>query len=267
MTVRHSITAPSRTPFRVLILGASGELGGALANIYAKQGHSLSLWGRNASRLAQIADRCLERGAVEANIRSLDLEDLEHAIATLTSEDEAKAIDVAIFAAGLGDIRETGRTVESAELVARLGRVNFLAPAALSAELATRMIQRGKGRIALIGSAAGFHSLPFSAAYAGSKAGLARFADALRIAAQPHGVSITLVSPGFIDTATARRVPGPKPFALSAEEAAARIAKATAGGKPHLIMPWPFALLRLIDRALPKLLRDRLLCALTPPGH
>lgn len=253
-------------PLRVLILGASGELGGALANIYAKQGHSLSLWGRNASRLAQIADCCLERGAAEANIRSLDLEDLEHAIAALALEDDAKAIDIAIFAAGLGDIRETGRTVESAELVARLGRVNFLAPTVLSAELAARMIQRGKGSIALIGSAAGFHSLPFSAAYACSKAGLARFADALRITAQPHGVSVTLISPGFINTTAARRVPGPKPFALSAEEAAARIAKATAGGKPHLIMPWPFALLRLIDRALPKLLRDSLLRALTPPG-
>ena len=46
--------------------------------------------------------------------------------------------------------------------------------------------ERGSGRIALVGTAAASHSLPFAAGYAGSKAGLARFADALRLAvAQP----------------------------------------------------------------------------------
>lgn len=150
-------------------------------------------------------------------------------------------------------------------MVARLGQVNFVAPAALASQLAGRMAARQRGGIVLIGSAAAFHALPFAAAYAGSKAGLARFASALAIAMRPHGVRVTLASPGFIDTAAARRVPGPKPMAMSADRAAARIARAATHGTAHAVMPWPFALLRLIDRALPAFLRNRLLLSLTPP--
>jgi len=95
-----------------------------------------------------------------------------------------------------------------------------------------RMAARQAGSLVLIGSAAAFHALPFAAAYASSKAGLARFAEALRIALQPHGVKVTLVSPGFVDTAAARQVPGPKPGMLPPAVVAARIVAAGERGEP-----------------------------------
>lgn len=251
---------------RVLITGASGELGGAVALTYARIGADLSLWGRDVARLERIAATCEAAGAARASIRSLDLTEIEAAVAAVAIEDDTAPFDIAVFASGLGDIRAEGAAVESAALVARLAMVNFVSPAALAAELAARMAARGSGSIVLIGSAAAFHALPFATAYAASKAGLARFADALRINVAPRGVNVTLVSPGFIDTAAARRVPGPKPMVMSPERAAERIVAAAARSKAHLIMPWPFALLRLIDRTLPRPLRDRLLRALTPPG-
>jgi short-subunit dehydrogenase len=251
---------------RILITGASGGLGGALARHYAAPGHVLSLWGRDRARLDAVAAACRAAGAV-VEIRALDLSDIAAALAAVASEDDAGAIDLAILAAGQGDIRGSGALVEDAVQVARLGHVNYVAPSALAAALAARMAARGRGRIVLIGSAAAFHALPFASAYAGSKAGLARFADALRIGVKVHGVSVTLVSPGFIDTAAARRTPGPKPFSLTAAEAAARIARAAAQGRTHVVMRRPFAVLRWFDRALPRVARDRLLIALTPPGH
>lgn len=254
-------------PSRVLIVGASGELGGALARRYAESGAALWLWGRDAARLDGIADACLKAGATSISIRSLDLRNVDEAIAAIALEDDAAAFDLAIIASGVGDIRPEGTLVEDAALVARLGLVNFVAPAAIAAELGSRMVRRKRGSIVLISSAAAFHALPFASAYAGSKAGLSRFADALRIGLHPHGVRVTLVSPGFIDTAAARRVPGPKPLRMTPADAARRIARATAGGKPHLVMPWPFALLKMIDRTVPRLLLDRLLRALTPPGR
>lgn len=171
-----------------------------------------------------------------------------------------------MVASGIGDIREDSRAFESPELVARVTKVNYLAPATLVAEMAARMAARRRGTIVLIGSAASFHALPFAAAYAASKAGLALFAEALHIAMRPHGVSVTLASPGFIDTAAARRVPGPKPLILGADDAARRIAGAAAAGQAHAIIPRPFALLRLLDRLLPMWLRARLLPSLAPPA-
>lgn len=252
-------------PKRILVTGASGGLGGALAQYCASPGTRLSLWGRDEKRLAAIADSCRARGAA-ADVRSFDLSDAAGAIAALLAEDAADPIDVALLASGLGDTRAAGEIIEDPMLVARLGQVNFVAPSAMAAALAKRMAARGGGSIVLIGSAAAFHALPFAAAYAGSKAGLTRFTQALNLAVSNQGVTVTLASPGFIDTEAARQVSGPKPLIMSPNDAAARIVKAAMRGKAHIVMPWPFALLRLIDRAMPDLLRSRLLRSLTPHG-
>lgn len=252
---------------RVLIIGASGELGGAIALGYARGGANLVLWGRDVERLGRIVSACEAAGAKNVATRSIDLTGIDAALAALTEDCEAGCFDVAVFAAGLGDIREQGLVVEDAATVARLGLVNFIAPAAMASALGARMAAQGRGSLVFVGSAAAFHALPFATAYAGSKAGLARFADALRIALRPHGVQVTLVSPGFIDTAAAHRVPGPKPLIVTADQAAARVIQAAAAGRAHLVIPWPFAILRLLDRLIPRVLRDKLLRSLTPPGH
>jgi short-subunit dehydrogenase len=157
-----------------------------------------------------------------------------------------------------------GEVADDPERIVRLGVVNFVAPSALAAALARRMARRGRGTIVLIGSAAAFHPLPFAASYSASKAGLARYAEALRIGVAKHGVRVTLVSPGFIDTRAGRATPGPRPFLLSPEKVAARIARAARRGEAHVVVPWPFRFLRVVDPLLPRRWRDRLLLGLTP---
>lgn len=255
----------AQLPNRILITGASSGLGAALARHYAAPGRTLVLWGRDRQRLEAVAMNCRRAGAQVA-VRSLDLSDSAAAIDAVGQEDDAGAIDLALLVAGMGDTRAPGDLVEDAAQVVRLGFVNFVAAAAIAAALAARMARRGEGGIVLVGSAAGFHVLPFAAAYAGSKAGIAHFAQALRLGVKQYGVRVTLVSPGFIDTASGRRVPGPQPFVLQSSDAAARIARAAARGQAHAIFPWPFILLRWLDRLLPEMLRDRLLLALTPPS-
>lgn len=259
----EGVTRPQQAN-RILVTGASGGLGGALARHYAGPGVRLSLWGRDPERLAAVADACRAAGA-SAAARSLDLADIDAALAALAAEDADDPFHLVLFASGRGDVRLPGERVEDAAMVARLGTVNFTAPAAMAAAIAGRMAARGRGGIVLVGSAAGFHALPFAAAYSGTKAGLAHFAEALRIGVRPHGVRVTLVSPGFIDTAAGRKVPGPKPMLMAPEAVAARIAQAAAAGTAHAVMPWPFAALRWVDRLLPGPLRERLLLSLTPP--
>lgn len=252
-------------PKRILVTGASGGLGSALARLHAAPDVHLCLWGRDLPRLEAAAEQCRALGA-SVTMRSLDLADGDAALRALETDDAAMHFDMAYLVAGRGDTRTPGERVESPLLALRLGQINFSAPAAMAAALASAMADRGGGRVVLIGSAAGQHALPFAAAYAASKAGLARYAQALRIAAMPLGVSVTLAAPGFIDTAAGRAVPGAKPLILSADETARRIARAAIAGKGHFVTPWPFAALRVIDRMLPSALRARLLRSLAPPA-
>lgn len=251
----------------LLLTGASGSLGRAIALEHAKAGVAMRLWGRDANRLAATAQAVTACGANAAQT-VFDLCDPVAAAQTAIAQDEEERFEIAYLVAGSGETRKSGALVEDPEQIARLSNVNYAAPAAMAAAIADRMARRGGGRIVLVGSAAGHHALPFAAGYASSKAGLARFSGALRIAVAPCGVSVMLAAPGFIDTPAARRTAeetgSARPFQISVEEAARRIVRAGQKGKRHYVTPWPFALLNALDTLLPSPLRERLLRALEP---
>jgi len=252
-------------PLSILLTGASGSLGSAIALHHARRigGANIrfQLWGRDSARLNATAKAVTAAGA-GAQETLFDLCDPVAAAQKLAEQDETERFDIAYLVAGTGETREEGALVEDPELVARAGLTNFVAPAAMAAAMADRMAERGGGRIVLIGSAAGHHSLPFASAYSGSKAGLARFADALRIAVKPHGVSVTLAAPGFLDTPNPGGRRDDPPFLLPVDEAARRIVRAGEQGKGHYITPWQFRALKALDAALPTRLRDALLSRL-----
>jgi short-subunit dehydrogenase len=246
---------------RILLTGASGLLGQELAARLARPGMRLMLWGRDAGRLEELAASCRAAGA-QAEICALDVSDHEAVFAALETQDDADPFGLALLVAGLGDTLPPNAIVEPPEQVIRLVQTNFAAPAAMASLLAERMARRGGGRIALVGTAAASHSLPFAASYAGSKAGLARFADALRLAVRDRGVSITLISPGFFGVGGSAPA---RPGEIAAGVVAEQMMAAVIAGKPELVVPRRFLLLRWFDRLLPRTLRDRILLSLRLP--
>ncbi|NHN89686.1 SDR family NAD(P)-dependent oxidoreductase [Acetobacter conturbans] len=242
----------------MLITGASGGIGRALALLYAAPGVTLVLWGRNAQRLQETAAACRECRA-HVLTREIDLADGKAAIIALRADDEATPCDTVILCAGLSDMKKTSEKTEQPEMVLELGLVNYATPAALTMAAAERMQARGGGAIALVGSVAAFHDLPFAAGYGGSKAGLARFASSARIALAPLGVRVSLIAPGFVDTAMSRRIVGPRPFLVTPENAARHIISAITENRAEVIFPWPFRVLRLIDKFTPRPLREAIM--------
>ncbi len=248
----------------ILICGASGNLGSHVARLLAPHGVRLSLWGRQMSKLKTVQASC-QHPHTQIRCRSIELTDIEAALTALRQEDDDAPFDCAFFISGAGDTREAGRRIESPAQLTKLGLLNYVAPCALAAELGERMAARGSGRIVLVGSAAATHPLPFAAGYASSKAGLSSFTESLRLALKPHGVSVTLVSPGFFAPAETQAHGYARPGEIAPALVASRLIAAAARGMSELVTPWRFFVLRWIGRLLPRPLRDRLILSLPAP--
>jgi short-subunit dehydrogenase len=114
------------------------------------------------------------------------------------------------------------------------------------------MAARKKGHIVLVGSVAAAFPLPMAPLYSGSKAGLEMFAQALSLRLRRHGVAVTLVAPGFIDTPMSQSLNEPRPFLISADQAAAIIARRLAKGRRHIVLPWQFSMILGLSKLVPR---------------
>lgn len=232
----------------ILITGASSGIGAALAHHYARAGNRLILWGRNEERLKAVAEACAA-WSTECRTAHFDLCDF----ARLNAELEAAGTpDIAILNAGLGGSLPPDRAAQDPHAAERMTAVNFTAPVIAANHLAEAMAKRGKGRIVLIGSVAASFPLPMAPVYAGSKAGLAVFAEAMDLRLKKFGVGVTLVAPGFVDTPMSRSLSEPRPFLITAEKAAAIIAANIARGRSRLVLPWPYAALCAASSLIPR---------------
>jgi short-subunit dehydrogenase len=237
----------------ILITGASSGLGAALACAYAEPGSNLLLFGRNRQRLDDTAALCRQRGATVDTV-SLDIRNIEPLMLQLREADARMPIDLAILNAGLGGIADIDRISERPERSYEMSLVNFVSPVVAATVVGELMGARGRGRIVIVGSLAEAFPLPMAPTYSGTKAGLAMFAVALELRLMKHGVGVTLVSPGFIDTPMSRSVPPPKPFLMTATDAAAIIRRKVASGSRRLVLPWQFALILTLTRWVPRAL-------------
>ena len=237
----------------ILVTGASSGIGAALARAEARPGVTLLLWGRDASRLDDVAALCRARGA-EAHTEIFDLRDTAGFAAKLAAADSATPVDLAIFNAGLGGTAPEHAAAEEPETARAIAQVNFVAPVVGANLIAEAMARRGAGQIVLIGSISESYPLPMAPTYAATKAGLRMFAEALRLRLAKHRVRVTLVSPGFIDTPMSRKVTEPKPFLMDADKAAAIISRRVARGAATIVVPWQFRVIRAVSELLPRAL-------------
>jgi short-subunit dehydrogenase len=237
----------------ILITGASSGIGAALARAHARSGVALMLWGRDAARLDDVAGQCRALGATVTS-QIFDLRDAAGFAARLAAADAATPIDLVIFNAGLGGSVPDDARAEAPETAQAVAEVNFVAPVVGANVMADAMAKRGAGQIVLIGSISESYPLPMAPTYAATKAGLRLFAEALGLRLSKHGVMVTLVSPGFIDTPMSRKVPEAKPFLITADAAAAVIARGIAAQKRVIVVPWQFAVIRAVTSLLPRAL-------------
>jgi short-subunit dehydrogenase len=246
-------------PHAILITGASSGLGAALARHYAAPGRRLVLGGRDADRLAAVAEACSARGA-EAERWVGDVTDRTAVRGWIDAADDAGPLDLVIANAGVS--AGTGNAGETEEQARRIFAVNLDGVLNTLHPAKDRMVARGRGQIAVISSLAGFRGFPGAPAYCASKAAVKAYGEALRIDLKPAGVALSVICPGFVATRMTAVNRFPMPFLLSPERAAAIIARGLARNRARIAFPLPNTFASWLAAALPCALADRILSRL-----
>jgi short-subunit dehydrogenase len=184
---------------RVLITGANGGIGGAVARRLAKQHAFLILVVRNRDDLGDFVEELRELGAAGVQVLSGDLSQSgvpEEIVAAALREHER--IDVLINCAGVQNFGFFAD--ESANDTLRLFAVNTVAPIAMTNAVLPHMLMRGGGRIVNVGSIFGSIGFPCFATYSASKFAVRGFSEALRRELADTGVKVVYVAPRFTRT-------------------------------------------------------------------
>lgn len=200
----------------VLITGASSGLGEQFAldlmrlSKEADDPINVILSARSQSTLKTVAGNCQKLcPSSKVMVVPLDLSTLSEqknideymgALNKKLKENSVEGVDCIINNAGVSS-RSTALETEQSTLDVVM-QINFFGPVALTRALLPDMIARGTGgAVAVIGSVQGRLGTPFRTSYAASKHAIQGYCDCLRGEISKEGISVSVISPGYISTA------------------------------------------------------------------
>ena len=221
----------------VLITGASSGIGAALAKYLLAQGAKVGLIARRRSLLMQLADSLAADGGVAAWAVA-DVTDAS-ALAKAVTDLEQQLGSCQIMIANAGIYAKTEVSAFDAVTQNSVLATNVQGVINSVAAVLPGMLARKKGHLVAVSSIAGMLGLPGAGAYCASKAAVNALFQSLRVDLYPHGVQVTVVAPGFVDTPiiTEAERANLKDL-LTAEQAAKRICQAIQHNRALDWFPW-----------------------------
>lgn len=238
---------------RIWITGASSGIGRELALQLARRGAIVAASARSADKLAGLA-------VLEPRIKAYPLDVTDRAAVKVAADRiaaELGPVDLAILNAGVGTFASGAKF--DAGLAAETMAVNYLGIANALEALIPAMVARGSGHLAFVASVAGYRGLARAAAYGASKAAVINLAESLAIDLGRHGITVSVVNPGFVDTPMTEANRFAMPFLLQADDAAERIIRGLERRKLEIAFPWQMVAMLKAARLLPAPLYVRLM--------
>lgn len=183
---------------RALITGASSGIGKATVLAFAKAGVDVALISRSLDKLEPVADAARHVG-VEAKPYTLDLSEVTQIPAKISEVlADFGEIDILVNNAGIGytgmlrdtPLKDWQRVID----------LNLTSVFQTTLAILPGMRDRGRGTIINVSSIAGKQAFANWGAYCVSKAGLMAFSQTLAQEERPHGIRVTAICPGAVNT-------------------------------------------------------------------
>ncbi|PRY94733.1 hypothetical protein BCF33_0330 [Hasllibacter halocynthiae] len=180
-----------------LVTGASAGIGREIARLHAARGGDLIVTARRADALEALAVELKDAHGTETRVVAQDLGAAGGARALIDAAG-GRIPDYLVNNAGFGGTgaftdRDLDRDLAMIDL-------NVTRLVELCHHYGRAMKARGSGRILNVGSTAGFVPGPFQATYYATKAFVNSFSQALDEELREHGVTVTVLAPGYVET-------------------------------------------------------------------
>jgi short-subunit dehydrogenase len=239
----------------VLVTGASSGIGKDLALLLASRGARLVLVARREAVLEEVRASCEAAGA-DVLVCAADVADTA---AMERVRDQALArfgfVDVVVANAGIGGLNP-GDAFDLA-VHRQFLEVNCMGLANTLVPFVPSMKARRGGHLVGVSSLAAFRGLPKAASYSSTKAQQGVFLESLRVDLRPHGIAVTSIHPGFVETPMTQHDEFKMPFKMDVRRSSVIVARAIERRRRVFLYPWPMRILTWINRHLPGWLYDR----------
>jgi short-subunit dehydrogenase len=246
----------------VWITGASSGIGEAAAIAFARAGAKLVLSSRRPAELDRVRRACVRPD--DHVVVPLDLAHSETFSAIVADVlGRCGKIDVLL---NNGGVSQRALASDAALDVERaLMEIDYFGPVALTKAVLPSMRARRSGRIVVVSSVMGYVGTPGRSTYAAAKHALHGYFDSLRAEVWRENIGVTLVCPGYVQTAVSDNAVGPRgekhgridathQTGITAEACAAAIVRAVAKGREEIyvgreayaiyikrFLPWAFS--------------------------
>lgn len=253
-----------------LVTGASSGIGRSVAVALADEGSDVIVVARRRDRLEALAEELRSAHNVKVDVLVADVADPEQlALVEDRLRNGEPPVDLLVNNAGLGahgPFAELPLDWQEGQI-----RLNVLAPVRLTHAALERMLPRGRGGILNVSSIAGRQPMPNVATYAATKSYLSSFSHALHEEVRRHGVSVTVLLPGFTrtefhDAAGMSRSNVPRFAWMRAEVVARAGLRAVGRGRAQCVPGFGYRILTGISALTPWWLSRRVLGAVLTSG-
>jgi len=235
----------------IIITGASDGIGRALALEMAKRGYTLGLCARRLDKLKELKQYILkEYPGCAVDVAELDVSDYAKIGPVLTRfKEDLGTLDIVLANAGIARSGKVGKVPwqQHVEVI----NTNVNGALVTLSEALKIFREQGHGQLVGTASVAAYRGLPGNAAYSASKAALATFMEGIRAETVKENIDVTVLYPGFIDTALNRDMKS-RPFVITVEEGAKLFADLIEAKVASSTVPkWPWSLMGSFIKVLP----------------
>jgi decaprenylphospho-beta-D-erythro-pentofuranosid-2-ulose 2-reductase len=232
----------------VLILGATSDIGIAIAKKFAAQQYNIQLAARNTEPLQPLKADIEIRNQVNCTIHAFDALQYNTHAAFFDGLSPKPDVTISIF----GIMDEEADAFNDWELTHRMINTNFTGVVSILNQAAKYYIAQKKGSIIAISSVAGDRGRASKLIYGSSKAGLNAYLAGLRNQCFKENVHVMTVKPGFVYTRMTENLPLPKPLTSTPAEVADIVYSSFLKKKNTIYVKWFWRYIMLIIKNIPE---------------